>query len=278
MDNFIVFELLSEGNFCNIYKGINKNNNQTVIIKKINNNNKILFKLLKREYNFYVYLKDCYKIPKCLYYNKNDILVFEKKGDSLDILFERYNRYFNKKTIYFLYYKSLEILKDIHNLNIIHRDIKPDNFLLEDNELYIIDFAYSDFFNENIKFNLHLIGTRRYASINNHKGISQSYRDDLESLFYSLYYLEHGTLPWFNSENDILNIKIQYNWTEDRRCEKKFIDYIKKMEFNEKMNYDYWISKYYRKFNKINDKLVWEFDRVNIHSVNKTKKIIKINL
>ena len=131
----------------------------------------------------------------------------ELLGKSLEDVFQQQQKKFSIKTVCMIGIQMIDRLEFVHNRNIIHRDIKPDNFVLGlDNKshiIYILDFGLSKKYrssrtHQHIKFNVNkkLTGTARYASINALKGCEQSRRDDLEAIGYVLMYFLRGSLPW----------------------------------------------------------------------------------
>ena len=131
----------------------------------------------------------------------------ELLGKSLEDIFQSQEKKFTIKTVCMIGIQMLDRLEFVHSKNIIHRDIKPDNFVLGlDNKshiIYLLDFGLSKKFrssrtHQHIKFSVNkkLTGTARYASINALKGCEQSRRDDLEAIGYVLMYFLRGSLPW----------------------------------------------------------------------------------
>lgn len=81
-------------------------------------------------------------------------------------------------------YLQISRIEYIHSKNFIHRDVKPDNFLMglgkKGNLVYIIDFGLAKKYrdartHQHIPYreNKNLTGTARYASINTHLGIGE---------------------------------------------------------------------------------------------------------
>ncbi|KAE9468008.1 hypothetical protein C3L33_00150, partial [Rhododendron williamsianum] len=101
------------------------------------------------------------------------------------------------KTVLMLADQMINRVEYFHCKSFLHRDIKPDNFLMglgrRANQVYVIDFGLAKKFRDSTthqhipyRENKNLTGTARYASMNTHLGIEQSRRDDLESLGYGL--------------------------------------------------------------------------------------------
>ena len=278
MSNFLSNESLSIGNnyklylrnrlgngaFGDIYKGINTTNNKKVAIKieKVKKQNNLQ---LKNETEILSLLQGGLGIPKLYDYirtSKYNFMIFELLGINLDELFHLCNKKFTNNITIALGLQMIERLEFIHSRHIIHRDIKPDNFLIgkgkKDSIIYICDFGLSKRFRDKktglhipYKNGKHFIGTPIFASIYTHLGIEQSRRDDLESLAYILIYFRKGDLPWTKVKgknrkekySKVLSLKININISDlcsDLPEEySKFLKYARDLQFEEKPDYDY---------------------------------------
>lgn len=135
-------------------------------------------------------------------------MVMDLYGQSLEDLFVNGGRKFDLKTTLMIGYQMIERIEFIHSKGFIHRDIKPDNFVVgrgkKSNKVCIIDFGLAkryllkDGSHIPYKDNKNLTGTARYTSLNTHLGIEQGRRDDIEGIANVLLYFVKGALPWQN--------------------------------------------------------------------------------
>ena len=121
--------------------------------------------------------------------------------------------------------------------------------------LSLIDFGLARLFRNpatylHIPFttNHSIIGTLPFASINNQQGNSQSRRDDLESLAYTIIYSALGGLPWTsnsagNKAGAVLRKKTTI--TVEELCKGlpapfcKFVTHVRSLGFDEKPDYQF---------------------------------------
>ncbi|XP_010650105.1 casein kinase 1-like protein 10 isoform X2 [Vitis vinifera] len=199
---------IGSGSFGELYLGINVQTGEEVAVKL--EPVKTKHPQLHYESKLYMLLQGGTGVPHLKWFGvegEYNAMVIDLLGPSLEDLFNYCNRKFSLKTVLMLADQLINRVEYMHSRGFLHRDIKPDNFLMglgrKANQVYIIDYGlakkYRDFqTHKHIPYreNKNLTGTARYASVNTHLGVEQSRRDDLESLGYVLMYFLRGSLPW----------------------------------------------------------------------------------
>ncbi len=258
-NKYKLIKKIGSGSFGEVYIGENIENNTKVAIKleKIEE----CHAQLRNEYNMYNTLRNKHGIPGVHWFGLNSshrVLVMDFIGPSLDKIYNNNKDCFNISGVLKLGINILDLIECVHENGIVHRDIKPANFLMNRNsELYIIDFGLSKFYRDTVD-RIHIpygtkkkfTGTPRYSSKNNHNGIEQSRRDDMESIGYMLIYLMKGRLPWQGLDDDkktkyslILNKKTIIDVSELCKDLPKqtvtYMNYVNNLQFEDCPNYDY---------------------------------------
>ena len=255
---------LGGGSFGHVYKCLNIKTNKEYSIKIESNDN--TNPQLLHEYKILKSLEGNEGIPTT-YLFKNiggeSILIMDLLGPNLeDILQDTKTKTFTLKTCLMALKQIIERLKLIHKEGIIHRDLKPENLLVTKNIrnclIYLIDYGLSKKYKD-IKNDIHIpfkndrqiTGTIRYVSINTHKGIEQSRRDDIESSLYIITYFLNGKLNWDGIKCKTKEEKIQKimekkeefkNNKEYKKLPQTFsqiFQYVYHIGFEEKPNYEY---------------------------------------
>ena len=151
MEKYKIIQHLGQGNFGNAYKVLNKKNNNIYVMKKLPKNvANDKMQQFKNEAKILSTFKNEHIVKYYeSFYSRNsfNIVMEYCEGSTIKSFIDshkRQNHLINKETIYKFIVDICEGLNEIHNKNIIHKDLKPDNlFLTKDLKVKIGDFGIS---------------------------------------------------------------------------------------------------------------------------------------
>ncbi len=230
---YVVINKIGEGHFGVVYKGKNRKTGELVAIKRATNPEKNLVQHETAILNF-LYHKSCRNIPMVYWFGlatpECPVLVMTHYDGSLFDIFTLSKwtgmswvpneemrigppgKNNEKAFTEWLMKKIVSIIKQIHGCGVVHRDLKPHNFMWKNGDLFLIDFGMATFYvDENyqhipepVEPKCHLLGTLKYISYHIHNGCEYSRRDDMISIGYIYMFLK-GILYWerqFGAEPD----------------------------------------------------------------------------
>ena len=252
---------ISKLDFNDVYLGKNILDNELVAIKVEKKN--VRLPLLESE-AFLLYSIKGLGIPKFITYGQTKsfrVLVMSLLGQNLEDIFCQNEKHFSLQEICLIAIQVLERIQLVHSHYFIHRNIKPDNFVIgkeDPNIIYLVDFALSKKYRssktkKHIKFNYtgKLIGTLRFSSANALRGGEQSRKDDLISIGYMIIYFLMKKLPWQfikeknETERYVKIYKMKREITNEVLCRflpKEMLDYmryVQRLGFEENPDYKY---------------------------------------
>ena len=103
----------------------------------------------------------------------------------------------------------IDAVKSMHSIGFVHRDIKPQNFRIVNDNVKIIGFGLAREYRGKEQKQQMFEGIPIYASLKTMEGFSQSRRDDMEMIGYSLLVLKNRGNPFYKDSDNLTDNEIK---------------------------------------------------------------------
>jgi serine/threonine protein kinase len=249
-DKYKITKIITKSTFSTLYEAEHIIKKNKVAIKL--ESDEICKKLLDHEIKMYLYLKkskDKINVPEIKYigtFENYKYIVMELLDKNLK---QKIDDGVSKYEFIVIINQLFTLIKSFHLRNLLHRDVKPQNFIFDKHgDLCIIDLGLSCYNDgrDMSKF----IGNKLYASYTCHlNNYIYKKEDDLVSIIYMLLHLYTNLIPW---ENSYISYKIKYecNFEKYYKLHNKYDDIVELLLY---MYYNL-NNKYF--YNLINNKLI----------------------
>ena len=269
-EQYEFIEFIGKGKFSQVFSALDIKNNRTVAIKHINKTNLkfVDLELIKNEIDIlkicqHPYVVGLYDVIET--YNTIDIILEYCKGGNLYRYFIKKNFKISEKQIVTYIHNISKAVYSMHNLGIIHLDLKLSNIAMisedDENEIRILDFGLSKIIGPG-ETCTESYGTPGYAAPEVINEEPYRFKADVWSIGAIAYFMCSTKLPFdyitegLNEKNIVLNTvndELKFNESCWKKYSKEAVNFIKstmnkdvnkRLSIKQVLEHE-WIKKYF---------------------------------
>ena len=242
---------LGKGAYGEVWKVTHENSKKVYCIKMMNKRDiyeQNLINQINKEISIMYNLNHPYSIKLYNHFEDNDkiylIMELATNGNLYNFIqSKKHQKNKNIDIIKKIIIQTIEIIKYLHSSNIIYRDIKPENILLDkDFNIKLCDYGWASYFTPGHSLNVYC-GTPEYVSPEVLKKLPYNEKVDIWGIGVLIFELVFGYPPFSSNLNTVRfnNIKEgKINWPENLEDEvlKDLIQKILKVNPKERISLD----------------------------------------